>query len=110
MSGTGPRVLVVDDEPGIRRFLRVSLGARGYSVREVIDSAVRVTGQEIPVELATRRAGDPPELWANADRLRSELGWSPRFTRLDDIIATAWTWFREHPHGYGDCEARNVQA
>jgi UDP-glucose 4-epimerase len=94
---------------GNARFFNVGIG-RGYSVREVIDSAVRVTGQEIPVELATRRAGDPPELWANADRLRSELGWSPRFTRLDDIIATAWTWFREHPHGYGENKAGSVQA
>jgi UDP-glucose 4-epimerase len=87
--------------PGHARFYNVGIG-RGYSVREVIDAAARVTGREIPIELAARRAGDPPELWANADRLRGELGWSPRFTRLDDIIATAWKWFREHPHGYGD--------
>jgi UDP-glucose 4-epimerase len=87
--------------PGQARFYNVGIG-RGYSVREVIDSAKRVTGREIPIELAARRAGDPPELWANADRLRSELGWSPHFTRLDDIIATAWKWFRDHPHGYGD--------
>jgi len=94
--------------PGSARYFNVGIG-RGYSVREVIDSAMRVTGREIPVELAARRAGDPPELWANADRLRSELGWSPRFTRLDDIIATAWKWFRDHPHGYGDSQPRSVQ-
>jgi len=87
--------------PGSPRFYNVGIG-RGYSVREVIDAAVRVTGRQIPVELAARRAGDPPELWANADRLRNELGWSPHYTRLDDIIATAWKWFRENPHGYGD--------
>jgi UDP-glucose 4-epimerase len=86
---------------GPRWFYNVGIG-RGYSVREVIESAVRVTGRKIPLEFAARRAGDPPELWASADRLRSELGWSPRFTRLDDIIATAWKWFREHPQGYGD--------
>jgi UDP-glucose 4-epimerase len=94
--------------PGSPRFYNVGIG-RGYSVREVIDSAARVTGQEIPVEFAARRGGDPPELWANADRLRSELGWSPRYTRLDDIIATAWNWFREHPQGYGDGPSRAAQ-
>jgi UDP-glucose 4-epimerase len=86
--------------PGTVRCYNVGIG-RGYSVREVIDAARRVTKREIPVKSAARRAGDPPELWANADRLRSELGWSPRFTRLDDIVATAWKWFCEHPHGYG---------
>ncbi len=90
--------------PGKPRFYNAGIG-RGYSVREVIDSARRVTGREIPVEFAARRAGDPPELWANADSLRGELGWSPQFTRLDDVIATAWKWFREHPHGYDDGES-----
>jgi UDP-glucose 4-epimerase len=90
--------------PGIPRFFNVGIG-HGYSVREVIDSAQRVTGRDIPVELAARRAGDPPELWAKADRLRNELGWSPQFTRLDDIVATAWTWFRDHPHGYQDANS-----
>jgi UDP-glucose 4-epimerase len=87
--------------PSTPQFYNVGIG-RGYSVREVIDAARRVTGRQIPQEVGARRAGDPPELWANGDRLRSELGWSPRFTRLDDIIATAWNWFRDHPHGYAD--------
>jgi UDP-glucose 4-epimerase len=94
-------------EPGSARFYNVGIG-RGYSVREVIESARRVTGCEIPIEFASRRAGDPPELWANADRLRSDLGWSPRFTRLDEIIATAWKWFRDHPQGYGDGDSRTA--
>jgi UDP-glucose 4-epimerase len=94
--------------PGSPRFYNVGIG-RGYSVREVIDAATRVTGRKIPVESATRRAGDPPELWANADRLRGELGWSPRFTRLDDIIATAWHWFRDHPQGYAGGASRAAQ-
>jgi len=91
--------------PGSPRFYNVGIG-RGHSVREVIESARRVTGREIPVEFAPRRAGDPPELWANADKLREQLGWSPRFTRLDEIIATAWKWFREHPGGYADHDLR----
>ena len=77
--------------PGKPRFFNAGIGL-GYSVREVIDAARRVTGREIPVEFAAHRAGDPPELWANADSLRGELGWSPQFTRLDDVIATAWKW------------------
>jgi UDP-glucose 4-epimerase len=79
--------------PGEPRFYNVGIG-RGYSVREVIESARRVTGRTIPVETAPRRPGDPPELWANADRIRAELGWTPRFLQLDDIVATAWNWFR----------------
>jgi UDP-glucose 4-epimerase len=86
-------------EPGTPKFYNAGIG-RGYSVREVIEAARRVTGHEIPLEEAPRRPGDPPELWAQADRLRHELGWSPRFTRLDEIIATAWQWFRSKPNGY----------
>lgn len=87
-------------QPGRGGFYNVGIG-RGYSVREVIESARRVTGRDIPVELGSRRAGDPPELWANAELIRSDLGWSPRFVELDKIIATAWNWFQEHPQGYG---------
>jgi UDP-glucose-4-epimerase GalE len=78
-------------QPGQAEFFNVGIG-RGYSVREVIESACRVTGRDIPTEYAPRRAGDPPELWACADRIRQGLGWSPRFTQLDDIVATAWKW------------------
>jgi UDP-glucose-4-epimerase GalE len=86
-------------KPGQPRFFNVGIG-RGYSVREVIDAVGRVTGCDVPVEYGARRAGDPPALWANADRLRSELGWTPQFTDLDDIVATAWEWLRQHPDGY----------
>jgi UDP-glucose 4-epimerase len=85
--------------PGRPQVYNVGIG-RGYSVREVIEAAGRVTGHDIPLEDAPRRAGDPPELWAQADRIRHELGWSPRFTRLDDIIDTAWQWFHRKPRGY----------
>ena len=55
----------------------------------------RVTGRKFPIENAPRRAGDPPEFWACADRIHQRLGWSPNFTQLDDIIATAWNWFQK---------------
>ena len=87
-------------EPGDMRFYNLGIG-KGYSVKEVIDSARRVTGVDFPVEYGPRRAGDPAVLFANAQKIRRELGWSPRHTELDGIVATAWRWFRVHPCGYG---------
>jgi UDP-glucose 4-epimerase len=85
--------------PGDGRFYNLGIG-RGYSVREVYESACRVTGCEIPVEYGPRRPGDPAQLFANADKIQTELGWSARYTEIDEIVATAWRWFREHPEGY----------
>ena len=74
---------------------RYNLGnGRGASVREVIDTARRVTGIDIPVRMGPRRPGDPAVLVASADRIRDELGWQPRFPELETIIATAWAWHR----------------
>jgi UDP-glucose 4-epimerase len=72
----------------------------GYSVREMIDVARQVTGHPIPAVDAPRRAGDPARLVASSARIRSELGWSPRYDSPTDIIRTAWGWHRGHPHGY----------
>jgi UDP-glucose 4-epimerase len=74
----------------------------GYSVREVIETARKVTGSAIPVEEAPRRGGDAPRLVASSDRIRRELGWQPRHPELRDIIASAWEWHSSHPHGYGE--------
>ena len=65
---------------------------QGFSVKEVIDTARRVTGREIPVVMAARREGDPAVLVADSRRARSELGWQPQWHALDDIIRTAWQW------------------
>lgn len=65
---------------------------QGFSVREVIDSARRVTGHPIPAEVHPRRAGDPAVLVASSEKAISELGWRPRYTQLDDILRTAWEW------------------
>jgi UDP-glucose 4-epimerase len=67
-------------------------GGGGYSVREVLDTAQLVTGRAIPMELASRRQGDPPVLIASSDRIKKELGWSPTRQRLADIIDSAWQW------------------
>ena len=68
---------------------------------EVVESARRVTGIRIPIKYGPRRPGDPAILFANADKIRRELGWSARFTEIDAIVATAWKWMKNHPTGYG---------
>jgi UDP-glucose 4-epimerase len=72
----------------------------GYSVREVIETARRVTGEPIPAVEAPRRPGDSPRLVASSEKIRRELGWEPQFTDLKAIIASAWEWHRMHPEGY----------
>jgi len=67
----------------------------GFSVREVIESARRVTGHSIPAELHPRRPGDPAVLVASSDKAIKELGWKPHYTQLDDIVRTAWIWHQK---------------
>ncbi len=87
---------------GASTALNLATG-QGYSVREVIAAAARVTGRDIPRRETARRAGDPPALVADATRARSLLGWTPRHSDLDSIIATAWAWHRSRnaPPGKG---------
>jgi len=73
----------------------------GHSVREVIEAARRVTGRPIEVREEGRRAGDPARLVAAGGRAGSVLGWRPRHTDLDQIVASAWRWRQAHPSGYG---------
>lgn len=72
----------------------------GYSVREVIDVARKVTGHAIPAVETPRRAGDLPVLVADSTRIKDELGWSPEFDNLHTIIETAWHWHSKHPNGF----------
>ena len=72
----------------------------GYSVREVIDTCERVTGEKIKVIEEPRRPGDPPRLIASSKRAIEELGWKPAHDKLEDIVSSAWQWHREHPNGY----------
>jgi UDP-glucose 4-epimerase len=73
----------------------------GFSVREVIEAARKVTGHAIPVVESARRAGDPARLVASSRKIQSELGWKPQYTNMQDIIASAWEWHKSHPNGYG---------
>jgi UDP-glucose 4-epimerase len=88
-------------QPGKQGFYNLGNGD-GYSVRQVIQTCEQVTGKKIPTIEKPRRAGDPPKLVASAGKAFSELGWKPRFPRLQDIVATAWAWHEKHPTGYPD--------
>lgn len=82
------------------RIYNLGCGGEGYSVREVIDTARRVTGAEIPTKVGPRRAGDPAVLIASSAKIKQELGWEPRYQDLGVIIQSAWEWMRSHPRGY----------
>lgn len=85
-------------ETGSVRY-NVGLG-RGYSVREVINTVSRITGQAVPWRLAPRRDGDPAYLVASPALIMRETGWRPRFSTLDEIVSHALAWRLAHPHGY----------
>jgi UDP-glucose 4-epimerase len=75
---------------------------KGFSVKEVVSLARKVTGVDIKEVIAPRRAGDPAILVASSDRIKTELKWEPKYDDLSTIIETAWKWHKDHPEGYGD--------
>jgi UDP-glucose 4-epimerase len=82
------------NQPGMRSY-NIGLG-HSYSVRQVCDTVEKVLGQRIPVRLAARRPGDPAVLCASPERMAREMGWSPKHSSLEEIIASAWQWKRNH--------------
>ncbi len=85
------------------RSRRYNLGnGKGYSIRQVVETAQSVSGCEIHQEVGARRPGDPAELVADSTAIREELGWEPQFASLESIIQTAWNWHSAHPKGYED--------
>ena len=74
----------------------------GYSVREVIETARKVTGHPIPATETPRRAGDPARLVASSEKAKKILGWKPVHDSLEEIIASAWNWHKSHPNGYNE--------
>ena len=72
----------------------------GFSVREVIETARKVTGHPIPAKEVARRAGDPAQLIASSDKAKKVLGWNPQHDSLEEIISTAWNWHKNHPNGF----------
>jgi UDP-glucose 4-epimerase len=77
-------------------------GGDGYSVKEVIDCARKVTGHPIPAQVVPRRKGDPAVLIASSAKIKQELAWQPRFQDLGMIVQSAWDWLQDHPHGYSE--------
>jgi len=73
----------------------------GFTVLEVIEQISRVSGREICWKEAPRRSGDPAVLIASSEHAKAELGWSPRYDSLEEIVRSAWAWHRRHPEGYG---------
>lgn len=79
----------------------INLGSgQGFSVKEVIETARKITGKNIEEKTAPRRAGDPSRLVADAKKAREVLGWNPQFPDIESIIESAWAWQSAHPNGY----------
>lgn len=76
--------------------------SQGFSVKEIIDMARKVTGKEIPAKIGDRRAGDPSVLIASSEKAKKVLGWNPTKTNIEQIITDAWNWHNNHPNGYED--------
>jgi UDP-glucose-4-epimerase GalE len=92
-------LLALDAIRTTQQSLICNLGnGQGFSVKEVIASAERITGRPIATRVSARRAGDPPALVGDAAIARSILGWSPRYKSLDSILETAWTWHSRKVH------------
>lgn len=72
----------------------------GFTVKEVIETARKVTDHPIPAVVAPRRGGDPAKLIASSEKAKSVLGWKPEHADLEEIIATAWKWHKNHPNGF----------
>jgi UDP-glucose 4-epimerase len=75
---------------------------KGFSVKEVIEAARKITGHPIPADVAPRRPGDPATLVAGSEKIKAELGWDPKYTDIESIIKTAWAWHSKNPDGYAD--------
>lgn len=73
----------------------------GFSVKQVIDICRQVTGKKIKAEVAPKRVGDPAILIASSEKANKDLGWVPKYTRLEEIVQHAWNWHQHHPNGFG---------
>ena len=72
----------------------------GFTVKEVIECARKVTGHPIPAKISPRRAGDPAQLIAPSEKAKNKLGWHPEHADLEEIISSAWNWHKNHPQGF----------
>ena len=86
--------------PGAALFYNLGTGTP-TSVREVLRAVEKVTGKKVPFTEAPRRAGDPPALYADPAKAKTELGWNVHYNDIESIVATAWKWHSSHPDGFG---------
>lgn len=87
----------------VGKGIEVNLGTgMGFSVRQIIETCREVTGVDIKSVDGDRRAGDPPELVADASKAKEVLGWVPQYTTPKSVIETAWAWHQGNPHGYAN--------
>jgi UDP-glucose 4-epimerase len=84
---------------GNSEFINLGNG-NGYSVKEVVEAARKITGKTIEAKISPRRAGDPSKLVANATKAKEVLGWNPQFPEIEKIIESAWKWHEANPNGY----------
>ena len=89
------------EQPSVGLFYNLGTG-RPISVREIIDAVQAVTGLNVPIIEAGRRAGDPPALFADSTKAQKELGWQIQHTNIQSIIASAWKWHKSNPNGFSD--------
>lgn len=89
------------EKPGQALFYNLGTG-NPASVREIIQAVEQVTGLTVPVVESPRREGDPPALYADASKARSELGWEPKYSQALPIVESAWRWHKANPNGYED--------
>ena len=98
LSGTNSPAALQALDSGSRTY---NLGnGNGFTVKQVVETARKITGHPIPIKMGTRRPGDPPKLIAGSDKIRKELGWKPAFPDLPSIVESAWRWHQKFPNGY----------
>jgi UDP-glucose-4-epimerase GalE len=91
------------ETPGTSLFYNLGTG-RPNSVREIINAVEKVSGLKVPIKEGPRREGDPPSLYADSTKARTELGWKVRFDTIESIVETAWRWHSQHPNGFAETQ------
>ena len=89
------------EAPGTGLFYNLGTGTP-TSVLDVINAVEKVSGKKVPYQMAERRAGDPPELYADSTKAKQELGWDIKYPTIDPIVVSAWAWHASRPRGFDD--------
>ena len=87
------------EHPGEAKLYNIGVG-KGYSVKQVVDACLKVTGADIKVEMMPRRPGDYAEVYSDPAKINRELKWRAKFSNLTEALATGWRWRKRNPNGY----------